>query len=178
MQPDLAVCQPPDIHSRAISLYLPCRSGIWPQRRVRYRLHPPPFSLRLRRLCGRNASPGPKPRGSAGFWARAGAKPNRRRWVPAVAGAAFGNRLCRQVRRFGFASDSLQRGSGAQRILPAIPNSTCKVRRLGFALDSPRRRRNRRDFESRPRRPRRQHRGTGLSESTSLPETRRNRRHP
>jgi hypothetical protein len=35
------------VRYRRNSLYFPCRSGIWPRRRVRYRLLPPPFSPQL-----------------------------------------------------------------------------------------------------------------------------------
>ncbi len=48
---------------RRKSLYFPCRSGIWPQRRVRYRLVPPPLSLLLQRLPARTrAQPEKSPR--------------------------------------------------------------------------------------------------------------------
>ena len=43
----------------------------------------------------------PKPRGCAGFWARALAKPNRRLCVTGLECAAVGICLCCQVRRFG-----------------------------------------------------------------------------
>ena len=39
------------------SLYFPCGSGIRAQRRVRDRLHPPPPSLRVRRLPARTPAP-------------------------------------------------------------------------------------------------------------------------
>jgi len=72
------------VRYRRDSLYFPCRSGIWPQRRVRYRLVPPPFSLRVQRLPARTgAQPEKSPRfrgvlavepsrirtGDCGFWA-------------------------------------------------------------------------------------------------------------
>ena len=47
-----------------------------------------------------------KPRAFAGFWARAGAKPNRRLRVPCLEDAAVGVCLCCQVGRFGFAPAS------------------------------------------------------------------------
>jgi hypothetical protein len=55
------------VRYRRNSLYFPCRSGIWPQRRVRPRLPPPPFSLRLRRLRGRNRNRPQSPAVSRGF---------------------------------------------------------------------------------------------------------------
>ena len=48
------------------SLHFPCISGNWPRRRVRPGLPPPPASLRLQRLCGRNEGRAPKPRGFRG----------------------------------------------------------------------------------------------------------------
>ncbi len=51
------------VRYRRSSLYFPCRSGIWPQRRVRPRLHPPPSSLPTQRLFGKSARrPGKIPR--------------------------------------------------------------------------------------------------------------------
>ncbi len=51
------------VQFRRISLYFPCRSGKRQQRRVRSRLHPPPFSLRVRRRPARTpAQPEKSPR--------------------------------------------------------------------------------------------------------------------
>jgi hypothetical protein len=62
----------------------------------------------------------PKPRGSAGFWARALVDPNRRPRVPGLEGAAVAVCLWCQVGRFGLALDSPSEGRRSTD-LPAPP---------------------------------------------------------
>jgi hypothetical protein len=57
----------------------------------------------------------PKPRGSAGFWARALVDPNRRPWVSGLEDAAGGVCLCCEVGRFGFALNSPRRRAAINR---------------------------------------------------------------
>ena len=57
-----------------ISVYFPSKSGIFAQRRVRYRLHAPPFSLPLRRFPARTRA---QPEKSPRFRGVLAAKPSR-----------------------------------------------------------------------------------------------------
>ena len=94
------------VRLRRISLYLPCRSGISPKRRVRPRLPPPPTSPRLRRLRAGSASRRRTYRHFAGFWAGTLAQPNRRRGFPASDPATPADFLYSRFRRFAFDADS------------------------------------------------------------------------
>jgi len=62
------------VQFRRISLYFPCRSGKRQQRRVRSRLPPPPFSLRVQRLPVRTPA---QPEKSPRFRGVLAAKPSR-----------------------------------------------------------------------------------------------------
>ncbi len=74
------------------SLYLPGRSGISTQRRVRARLPAPPFSLRPRRRRGPSASrPPPQTPCSRGVWGEGPGKPE-----PETAGSGFERRRSRR----------------------------------------------------------------------------------
>jgi hypothetical protein len=86
---------------RCISLYLPSKSGICAQRRVRYRLHAPPSSLRFQRLVDPSAKRRGSSRDSAGFWARAWEWFKRRRPGGAADGETVVLFLRGQLRRFG-----------------------------------------------------------------------------
>jgi hypothetical protein len=92
----------------ASSLYFPCRTGIWPQRRVRPSLPPPPFGLSVRRLAAR-------------AWAQA-EKTARFRGVLAVEPVS--------IRTGGRGFSAFRR---PQREMISVAN----FGRFGFALDSP-----------------------------------------
>ena len=88
--------------NRRNSLYFPCLTGISSQRRVRSRLPPPPLSLRLRRLVGRNPRRPGISRDSAGFWDGRFGEPNRRRLGDTPRRLRDAHFLCGRLRRFGY----------------------------------------------------------------------------